>query len=420
MLRRRMPVMLGLLFVAVFLISSLPSGAKDAPSIKVMSYNIWGIIGAEERELRTYAIGRKIAELDPQVVAVQEAFEKKHRDILFQALTDKGYEFEDSRYFSYRYGSGVLLISKFPVDEVLFEPYRVNAPWQDIERLGGKGVAYARLKTPWGPLDFFLTHVIARMTPLTDSSGEYVPHDPKKNDRLIQLYQLDRFVRDQRSAFGRSVIAAGDFNVSPQMLEYKFLVYLTGLVNSFDKANPGKNPSTYSADNMYATGEYHRIDHIFYKNYRGSRGFWLEPAKSRIVMTDGFSHPETMETIDYSDHYGVMTEFRVIKEPAAAELSPPGVSPLPCFEKVCLHAYDKEVIRLDQDNLERWQSFACRVFARAFREKDRENPLIPPMARVVAMDKDAMPAKVRIPADAADELMVEMAGTCGGRETPFK
>ncbi len=416
----RTPAKIGLIMAAIFLMSAFSSQAEEQPSLKVMSYNIWGIIGAKERQIRTYAIGRKIAELDPDVIAVQEAFEKKHREILLRALEDKGYDIGDWRYFRYRYGSGVLLISKFPVEEVLFEPYRVNAPWKDIERLGGKGIAHARLRTPWGPLDFFLTHVIARMTPMRNESGDYVDLDPKKNDRLVQLYQADRFVRSKKSTFARSMIAAGDFNISPQMLEYDFLVSLTGFENSFDKVNPGENPSTYSKDNKYATGEYSRIDHIFYKNYRGVEGFWVEPVKSQIVMTDGFTHPETMETIPYSDHYGVLTEFRVHKDPGAVELSPQGVTRDSCFEKQCMTGYEEGAIRLDPDNVNLWQSFALEVFSDVLWEKNRENPLILPMARVVAMDELDGPAEIMVPEDARSELLAGMVRTCGSRAAPAK
>jgi endonuclease/exonuclease/phosphatase family metal-dependent hydrolase len=418
MSKRRMRVKIGVLLVAAFIFSSFQTGAQGPPSLKVMSYNIWGIIGAKERDIRTYAIGRKIAELDPDIVAIQEAFEKKHRDILFEALHDKGYELKDWRYFRYRYGSGILLLSKFPVEEVLFEPYRVNAPWKDIERLGGKGVAYARLRTPWGPLDFFLTHVIARMTPLMNESGEYVDTDPKKNDRLVQIYQLDRFVRNQRSKYGRAVIAAGDFNISPQMLEYKLLVSLTGFENSFDKVNPGEDPSTYSAQNRYATGEYFRIDHIFYKNYQAERGFWIEPISSNIVMDDGFSHPETMEIIPYSDHYGVLTEFRVHEGPGAVGPSPSGVTPLPCFEKECVQAHEDGRIKLDPHNFPVWQSFAHHVFSEVLGEKDRENPLILPMARIMAMEQVTADEEIFISEEAESELQVETGRTCGSRTAP--
>ena len=403
------------LALAVLAGSSAPA-EEASPRLKVVTVNVWGIISAQARPARMAAIGRELARLNPDVIALQEAFEYRHREILLEALAAGGYEFAEAAYFrKHLYGSGLMLISRYPIEEIMFEPYRVSGTWHDLERLGGKGIAYARLQTPWGPLDFFLTHVIARMEPIFDQDGNFLPGDPKQNDRLLQIYQLDRFVRSQRGAWTRSMIAAGDFNVSPEMLEYRFLVNLTGFENSFDLLHPGKNPSTFSKENGFVDDDYSRIDHIFFKNYEGSSGFFLRPVSSELVMTERFTNPRDMKLINYSDHYGLMTEFEVeLDEPL--DPSPLGVggSCLRCL--ACpLEGGGEEGIELVSDNYRPWQCAAFDLFGGVYQRKDREHPLVVTMAEVVAEGEVSEPVSLPVPESARPALQSLIGGACGPR-----
>lgn len=402
------------LAAALIVLAVCPAvSAEVEPKLTVLTFNIWGITGAKARVIRAEAIGRRIAALDPDIVAIEEAFEKRHRKVLFESLAKGGYEFADSRYFRKLYGSGVLFISKYPIESALFEPYRVNAAFYDIERLGGKGIAHLRLATPWGPLDFFHTHALARMTPVFDNEGNYIPGDPKHIDRLLQMYQIDRFVRGQKNPRARSIIAAGDFNVSPEMLEYRFLSTLTGFENSFDAIHPGKNPSTFSPNCVFVKDDYSRIDHIFYKNFEGPEGFWLKPTSSRVEMVDRFTNPKNLKEINYSDHYGLLTEFEVIEEGGASP-SPAGVVSLecPCCNGECpLQGYSGGVLEITSANFRSWQDVALDVFRVAYEKKERENDLIPPMARVVEWDPSSDPIKIEIP---SNERKAWEKRVCGG------
>ena len=56
------------------------------PWIDVLTFNIWNIIGAQDAKVRAVAIGRKIAELDPDLVAFEEAFDQSKRQLLIDNL----------------------------------------------------------------------------------------------------------------------------------------------------------------------------------------------------------------------------------------------------------------------------------------------------------------------------------------------
>lgn len=382
--------------------------------LKVLTFNIWGIFNAKHRVVRIKAIAEKIAEIDPDILAIEEAFAYRHRRLLKKSLVKAGYPFEHWKYFQRAYGSGILLISKFPIEKVVWKPYVVNGAWSDIEWLGGKGIAYFRLKTPWGPLDLFHTHAIARMTRIFDEDGNYIEHDYNEVDRHIHMYQIDRFVRERRNAEGRSMIATGDFNVCPAMPEYKLLMALTGFENSFDMLNPGENPSTYSRENMYVKYDSSRIDHIFYKNYEGDRGFWVNPVLSRIEMDGTFINPKTSERTNYSDHYGVYTEFEIISEPGDASYSKAGLGDLDPAERSHdkLDGYSDGVITLTRENLSMWQYFALGVYGDAYEKKDRKNALLLPLAKALYSSGMEETIELRVPSEYVElvEKRIKKAG----------
>lgn len=360
------------------------------PVIKVLTFNTWEIVSAKMRNERAAAIGKRIAELDPDIIAIQEMFEAKHRDIFLQSLADHGYRPAANKYFLRLYGSGILFLSKFPVLSVTFEPYRVNSPWYDIERIGGKGIAHLLLDTPHGRLDFFITHALSRTPAIFDAQGNFIPGDPKQTDRILQMYQIDRFVRAHRSPRGRSVIAAGDFNVSPEMLEYQFLIALTGFESSFEILNPGQNPSTFDEkNNMWVPDDFSRIDHILFKNYAGPDGFWLNPVRSRVEMDGKFVGPDGKE-YNYSDHYGIYTEFEVTQNPALAPPSPEGRVRGTNACAACAEAAGAGAeIALTPENYPAWRDYALGVMGEAYWRKDRTNPLVIPMAELLTSPPSA-------------------------------
>ena len=402
-------ILILIVFSLLPILSYAQMDGKDAlnerPQIKVLTFNIWGIIGAKHRMDRMDAIGKRIAEVDPDILAIEEAFEWRHRRKLLNSLQEAGYKYESKLYFRNVYGSGILFISKYPVVESDFQQYRVLGGWKDIEWLGGKGIAYLRLDTPWGGLDFFHTHAIARMTPIFDELGQYIPGDDKEVDRLLNMYQIDRYVEGMRTGTSRSIIAAGDFNVSPEMLEYNFLMALTGFESSFDTLHPGENPSTFSVENVFVDDDYSRIDHIFYKNYDAGEGFWVKPVESRVTMDGTFELPGKGTSVNYSDHYGLLTVFEVVTEEGAVEYSPEGVTGGKCLCKGCaLPGVSGGTINLTEDNLGYWQGMALKEYAESWRKEKRKNQVLIPLAEVVVAGSEDLPKQIELPAGAMEEL----------------
>jgi len=249
------------------------------------------------------------------------------------------------------------------------------------------------------------------MTRAFDAEGKYMPGDPKQVDRLLHMYQIDRFVRTHKSRFGRSIIVAGDFNVSPEMLEYQFLVKKTGFENSFDALHPGENPSTFSTENIYVDDEYSRIDHVFFKNYEGTQGFLVRPVESRLEMVERFANPKNMKDINYADHYAVWTEFEVVADEGAVPPSPEGVLPGTCDCEECpMEGYSDGVIELSAANFQRWEDLALAEFRESFKKQKRENRLLIPMAEIVAAHPAAEPKKIQIPEEQRTKFEDEVCG----------
>lgn len=406
----------GLLMLVLLVMTSsgqTEESAGTAPTLKVLTFNVWGIIGAKERRPRAEAIGRELAKLNPDVIALEEAFESPEQDLILDGLKKGGYPVADYRYFRHLYGSGVFFISRFKIESALFESYRVNCCWSDLERLGGKGIAYLLLQTPYGPLEVFHTHALSRTPKIFDDEGNFIPGDPKQIHRLLEMYQIDRFVRAHHNPRIRSFIAVGDFNVSPEMLEYQFLVSLAGFESSFEVVHPGENPSTFSKNDNWVKDDFSRIDHIFFKNFPGLEGFWVQPVDSKVVLDETITDPKTLRPINLSDHYGLMTEFSVIQT-GDAPASPLGVVPLKCPCDFCpLDGYTAGAITLTADNLPRWRNLALQIFREDYDQRDVNDPLLMPMAELVAKTPGEEPLQVQIPDAGQDPLRARIAKQCG-------
>lgn len=135
-------------------------------TLKIVTYNIqdtW-VVGRNRPE-RMYAISRKLAELDPDIVGFQESFIKKDRDILIKELTSKSRLKYHQYYPSGLVGSGKFTMSAFPLREKFFYRYKVTGDWYRFwegDWWAGKGSGLARIEIPGiGFLDFYNTHLQA-------------------------------------------------------------------------------------------------------------------------------------------------------------------------------------------------------------------------------------------------------------------
>ena len=298
----------GLLFCLVGLLSAPALGRE----LKVLSYNVWGIFGARYRPERMAEIAKRITELDPDVAVLVEAFEPEHREILLQGLRAQGFPLETVRYYpNGGYGSGVLVLSKFPLVRDRFAGFRVYVPPGRGETRMGKGMAALELHTPDGDVLLVALHALSRTMPLR-LFGRVIQTDARKCNRLLEMYEIADLVKQKQAETGvKAVLVAGDFNVSPELLEYQLLLALSGLKNSFDALHPGENPPTFASENPFVPhfqGMNQRIDHILFRNFMNGEGPGLSPLESKVVMKETFTLPSG-QPIQTSDHYGMWTAF---------------------------------------------------------------------------------------------------------------
>ncbi len=280
--------------------------AKELGRIKVLTYNVFGVMVAPARKARMEKIGEEIGKLNPDVIGFQEAFAERHKQEILAGLEKSGWGKPYQFYQKKWYGPGAWIVSKYPLEDAQMHCYPVNGTALDSDYYAKKGMAYARVQTPFGPLDFFTTHLIARYTDLYDREGKLRENDWIKNDRLLQAEQAAWLIQNSNSKSGtRSLVAVGDFNSPPLLLEYKLFKDLSGLNNVADET-PILNCSAQNEDCRLDQ----RIDHIFYQNYPGPSGFYLQPVKTELVLDQPVS--TRRGRIKLSDHNGLLTEFAVL------------------------------------------------------------------------------------------------------------
>jgi endonuclease/exonuclease/phosphatase family metal-dependent hydrolase len=254
------------------------------------------------------AIGQALAQMDLDVAGLQEAFRDSDRKRLLAGAAQGG--LVHSHYVpSGTYGSGLFLMSRFPIEETGFLPFSLNGRPQDLLRpdyYAGKGVSRTRLRTPMGAVDVYNTHLIAQY--LEIGGDVYHAH------RVLQAYELAQYIRSH-SADAPAILTC-DLNSTPASLVYRICLGLGGLYDSFQVANPGKPCITATVDNPYIrVHEPECLDYVF---CRHSPDRTWAPLSSEVILRDvapGFSQ----EIKAYSDHYGILTTFTL----AASEPSQP-------------------------------------------------------------------------------------------------
>lgn len=134
--------------------------------LRVVTWNLWGILWFTPRRAeRMQFIAREIVKLKPDIVGFQEVFVQSDRDLLTTALSDAG--LPHSRYFSSGLvGSGVLLVSRYPIESEGFIRYTENGRPEAVHHgdwWAGKGLALCTLRLPDHSLLYIAnTHMHAR------------------------------------------------------------------------------------------------------------------------------------------------------------------------------------------------------------------------------------------------------------------
>jgi len=371
-------------FAVAALLFSEPVFGKELGRVKILSYNIWGVFIAPARKTRAQVIGKEIAKLDPDIIGFQEAFNSRHREIILKDLEKSGWGKPYSYYQKKWYGPGSWIVSKYPFEETAMLVYPVNGTAFDSDYYAKKGAAYARVKTPYGPIDFFATHMIARYTLSQDLQGNVIEEDWIKSDRLLQAEQMARFVQNKnQESKVRSLVAVGDFNSPPVLLEYGLFKNLSGLDNTVDETGISN-----CTPEMRRCRLERRIDHVFYQNYQGQSGFFLRPVKAEIVFQEKVKSGNT--TVKMSDHDGLLVEFEVLSaDDAGAKIKDRGMAKIELLNQ----DIEKELPRLKQEAQSNelkigpaWNVFAVQTLEKLNADKNRWNKIPTVCARILAAD----------------------------------
>jgi sphingomyelin phosphodiesterase 2 len=216
------------------------------------------------RRSRIKEIGNRLSEYD--IVGLQEVWLSEDRE----ALKEYGVQSNLPYCHSFSSGmlgtSGLMILSRFPLIDVHFFRYKLNGQVIRVDHgdfYAGKGIGYAKLQVAEDRIvELFLTHTIAKYT---DNGND----DHYRADRLTQLYELGRTVQMVTSHYDdtfhnnskvvHNVIVLGDFNCSPETLEYQALLKLLGKGFSDSLVeHTAEHTITHEND-----GE--RLDYVFYK-----------------------------------------------------------------------------------------------------------------------------------------------------------
>lgn len=254
-----------------------PAPLAEPVTLKVVTFNIQDLyLRGRDRPLRMRSIGAKLLILDPDLVAFQEAFIEADRAVLLKEL-------ENTRLQHHRYypsglvGSGLLVASAFPIEEVWFHRFSVSNPaykvWEG-DWWAGKGVALARVRLPGGGmLDLYNTHAQAGYgNPAYDIVREQ------------QMAELARFVNESRLG-AHPALVAGDLNCRP--------------------GDPAFETAVEGAKLQRVLAGDSGVDHIFAAKsprYRYTMSA-TEPIEATVKLGD--------RTLSLSDHTGYMSTLTI-------------------------------------------------------------------------------------------------------------
>ena len=258
--------------------------------LRILTFNCWALpaLFAKDQNQRVTAIAERLSMGEFDVVGLQEVWDGASQTKIARMARRGGLKY--SHYFKNGIsGSGIMILSRYPILACDFHAYGVNGKPQKLLRddyYGSKGVGMARISSPAGIFDFYVTHLISHY----DKQDEYQAH------RAAQVFELLQFMdRTNKTDF---LIVAGGLNSTPESLEY---CMMTGLEKLNDAYAEVHSDAGYTSNCDDPGGPTRRIDYILYRA-SGKNNWNLVDSKLSMRFMGNSSRT-------YSDHFGVTATF---------------------------------------------------------------------------------------------------------------
>ena len=297
--------------------SLMPHASASTYMLKVVTLNTWGVPFAPDKAARMRNIGIEITRRNDDIIALQEVWDTHDLTPILEGAQANGI----SHYHHYPaglIGSGLVILSRYPIVDVEFLPFRLQGTAETIYRgdyIARKGIAFARIQTPLTMVDVYNIHTVAQYHP--DEQDEYRAH------RAAQHYEAARFVTRQ-SPDGNPLIVLGDFNARPDQLSYRIFQTLSGMTDCYTALRPddkGLTHWTRWGHNQFPGGR--RIDYVFVR-YGAQTS--LIPVKTHFAFVTDQNGDAGLYSVNgratFSDHRGMVVEFEIRHNQKPANRSP--------------------------------------------------------------------------------------------------
>jgi len=235
--------------------------------LKLVTLNIWDIPFwfSLDREERIARLGQYLNKISPDLICLQESFDVKHRDHLYEYLGRDQFhiieEYDRTRrvllFKQLDWTGGLVTFSRLPIISSRFIPFRRFVDMDFAEYIGRKGILETILNTAEGPLCLLNTHLHA--------GGLHV--DVETNIRRRQMNQIMKVLVARNDM---PIILAGDFNEN-EMLKHPVHGPAMERLGVKDAAEENPEP-TMRSDNCYGKRwfknghEHRRIDYVLFKS----------------------------------------------------------------------------------------------------------------------------------------------------------
>jgi len=290
--------------------------SKKANVLRVLNLNTWGLGWpiSSDHKARFRALREVLAHSEYDVILLQEVWYRRDHELLRSAIPHSTYfgifNSGCSGYLLPLGCSGLTILSRHPLQEVEFTPFKVRGSfWSfDGEIFVQKGLGRARIHWPLSDgsrlkIDFFTTHLVS------------YTNNPNRDNNFVRYMQTLETVKYIDKTDADVKIFAGDVNALPyrgKRQPYSLLtsIMTDSLVDKYPDASwhPwfatfGNKYNTYSSE---FTPE--RIDYLMY---------WASPevamCTSNFTMPMYNTHNEKGDIVSLSDHEALSAEFLIEK-----------------------------------------------------------------------------------------------------------